>query len=89
MASKSPEVLTPKERLLFTTIPDDLSAQEMAHFYTLEPEDMHFIRRFRHAENRLGVALQLCTLRYPGRTLMTMTAISKRVVAYVADQLGV
>jgi TnpA family transposase len=87
MASKSPEVLTPEERLLFTTIPDDLSAQEMAHFYTLSPEDLRFIRRFRNDENKLGVALQLCTLRHPGRPLMTTSTVSERVVVFVADQL--
>lgn len=88
MSAKSPEVLTPEQRLLFTTISDDLSAQEMARYYALSAEDIAFIRQHRGATNKLGVALQLCTLRFPGRLLMQMTAISERVVVYVADQLS-
>lgn len=88
MSAKSPEVLMPEQRLLFTTIPDDLSAQEMARYYALNAEDIAFIRQHRGADNRLGVALQLCTLRFPGRLLMQMTLISERVVVYVAEQLG-
>jgi hypothetical protein len=75
MSAKSPEVLTPEEqRLLFTTIPDDLTTQEMARYYALSAEDIAFIRQHRGADNRLGVALQLCCLRFPGRMLMQMTS---------------
>ena len=77
MSDKTPRVLTPEEQLLFTTIPDDLSTQEMARYYTLNPEDKDFIYRHRGADNRLGVALQLCTLRFPGRFLIQMTALSE------------
>jgi len=87
MSAKSPEVLTPEQRLLFTTIPDNLSSQEMARYYTLSAEDIHFIQQHRGAENRLGAALQLCSLRFPGRMLMQMTSISEQVVVYVAEQL--
>ena len=86
MSAKSPEVLTPEQRLLFTTIPDDLTTPEMARYYALSAEDIAFIRQHRGADNRLGVALQLCSLRFPGRILMQMSAISQRVVIYVAEQ---
>jgi len=89
MADKTPRILTPEEQLLFTTIPDNLSAQEMAHYYTLHPEDKDFIYQHRGEENRLGVALQLCTLRFPGCYLMQMTGISEQLTIYVADQLEV
>ena len=88
MSTKSPEVLTPEQRLLFTTISDNLSIQEMSRYYALSAEDINFIRRHRGADNRLGVALQLCSLRFPGRMLMQMTAISEQVVVYVAEQLN-
>ena len=87
MSSKSPEVLTPEQRLLFTTIAADLSPQEMARYYTLHPEDIAFIQRHRKASNKLGIAMQLCTLRFPGRFLMSMTELSESMVAYVARQL--
>ena len=88
MSDKTPRILTPEEQLLFTTIPDNLSAQEMAHYYTLSSEDKDFIYQHRGEGNRLGVALQLCTLRFPGCYLMQMTSISERLIIYVADQLG-
>ena len=87
MSSKSPEVLTPEQRLLFSTIPDDLTTSEMVRYYALSAEDMAFIRQHRSPNNRLGVALQLCCLRFPGRMLMQMSSISERVVVYIAEQL--
>ncbi|MBC8472888.1 MAG: DUF4158 domain-containing protein [Planctomycetes bacterium] len=65
MLDKSPRVLTPEQRLLFTTIPENLSMAEMSRYYTLHPEDVAFISRHRSAHNKLGVALQICTLRFP------------------------
>lgn len=88
MTDKTPRVLSPEEQLLFTTIPDDLSVQELARYYTLSPEDKDFIFRHRGPTNRLGVAVQLCTLRFPGRFLLQMTAISEQLVGYVAEQLN-
>ncbi len=88
MSAKSPTVLSPEERLLFTTIPDDLSIEEMTKYYALSQEDIQFVQQHRGAVNRLGVALQLCTLRYPGRFLIQMTSISESVLLYVAEQLS-
>jgi hypothetical protein len=88
MASKSPEVLTPEQRLLFTTLPDDLSSQEITRYYTLQPEDKYFVRQHRGQANKLGVALQLCALRFQGRMLMQITTISEPVVVYMAEQLN-
>ena len=88
MSAKSPEVLTPEQRLLFTTIADDLTIPEMARYYALSAEDIAFIRQHRGPNNRLGIALQLCSLRFPGRMLMQISSISERVVVYVAEQLN-
>ena len=60
----------------------------MARYYTLSAEDIAFIRQHRGPANRLGVALQLCSLRFPGRMLMQMSSISEQVVVYVAEQLN-
>lgn len=87
MSDKTPRVLTPEEQRLFTTIPDDLSMQDLARYYVLGPEDKAFVLRHRGDGNRLGIAIQLCTLRFPGRYLMQMTAISAQLVGYIAGQL--
>ena len=89
MADKSPRVLNEGQRLLFTTIPQELTAQELADQFTLTKDDIRFIERFRGETNRLGVALQLCTLRYPGRSLLMMTSIPLQLVEYIAKQLSV
>lgn len=88
MSAKSLEVLTPEQRLLFTTIPNDLTTAEMARYYALSAEDIAFIQQHRGPNNRLGIALQLCSLRFPGRMLMQMLSISERSVVYVAEQLN-
>jgi TnpA family transposase len=84
MSDKTPRLLTPEEQLLFTTIPDNLSIQDMSLHYLLNPQDKDFIYQHRGDGNRLGVALQLCTLRFPGRYLMQMTSISEQFIIYVA-----
>jgi hypothetical protein len=57
MPDNSPRVLTVEQRLLFTTIPENLSMVEMGRYYTLHPEDLVFISRHRGAHNKLGVAV--------------------------------
>ena len=41
--------------------------REMVRHYTLSAADLGPIRRCRGDHNRLGYALMLCYLRYPGR----------------------
>lgn len=42
---------------------------EMAKHYMLGPEDLLLVRTKRRSTNRLGFAVQLCLLRYPGQCL--------------------
>jgi TnpA family transposase len=89
MASHSPDVLTEAQRAQLTCIPADLSDRDIARFYTLSPDDIAFIRQHRRNVNRLGIAVQLCALRYPGRTLMTLPDVPVRVLRAIAQQLGI
>ncbi|MBI1882435.1 MAG: DUF4158 domain-containing protein, partial [Chloroflexi bacterium] len=89
MADKTPPLLTAEQRLFFTTIPEDLSAAELARYYTLLPEDLTFIHRQHGTANRLGMALQLCSLRFPGRPLTDLPAIPAQFIGYVAQQLEI
>jgi TnpA family transposase len=60
-------VLTPTERmslLAFPTTDDELIRQ-----YTFSELDLSVIRQRRGSRNRLGFAVQLCYLRYPGFAL--------------------
>ena len=47
------------------------------------------IRARRRTENRLGFALQLCALRYPGRLLPHGEVIPETVLRSIGAQLGI
>jgi TnpA family transposase len=57
------ELLTLDEREKLLAIPQEES--ERIRHYTLSRADLGFIHQHRWVRNRLGVAVQLCVLRYP------------------------
>ena len=60
-------ILTQRQHCaLFDLLTDDAS---LHRYYTLADDDRKHIARRRRPENKLGFALQLCALRYPGRML--------------------
>ena len=60
---------------------------DLIRHYTLGPDDLAIVARRRRPHNRLGFALQLCALRYPGRLIRPGEVIPQAVVSFVADQL--
>ncbi len=79
------ELLTPAERESLLTIPST-EAERIRH-YTLNRVDLGFIRQHRWDYNRLGVAIQLCYLWYPGRVLGRGEIPPAALLAMVAAQL--
>src|SRR3954454_4626226 len=61
---------------------------ELVRYWTLGDEDLAIIGRRRRAHNRLGFALQLCALRYPGRVLCAGEVLSDAALFFVAEQIG-
>jgi TnpA family transposase len=61
----------------------------LVRHFTLSPADLAANRRGRGDHNRLGHALMLCYLRYPGRALRAGERPPDVVVAFVADQIDV
>ena len=80
-------VLTPAQRAALLALPEDRA--ELARHYTLSEAELAVIGRRRRARNRLGFALQLCALRYPGRLLRLGELVPAPVTAFVAEQVGV
>jgi TnpA family transposase len=60
--------------------------RELVRHYTLSEADITMIRQRRGDPNRLGSALMLCYLRYPGRPLQTGEQPAAALVSFVADQ---
>ena len=56
--------------------------------WTLSTADLTTIERRRRSHNRLGFAVQLCALRYPGRLLRPGEVISPNALRFVAEQIG-
>ena len=61
---------------------------ELVRYWTLSDEDLAIIGRRRRAHNRLGFALQLCALRYPGRVLCAGEVLPDAALSFVAEQIG-
>jgi len=55
--------------------------------YTLSPADRLEIAVRRRKHNQLGFAVQLCLMRYPGRTLMAAEIPPRTMLHYIAEQL--
>ena len=63
--------------------------RELVRHYMLSDADLAAIRRGHGDPNRLGHALMLCYLRYPGRQLRAGEQPPARMLEFVADQIGV
>lgn len=80
-------LLTPTERtdLLAFPITDD----ELILYYTFSESDLSVIRQRRGNHNRLGFAVQLCYLRYPGLALPTDAEPPAPLLALVSRQIHI
>jgi hypothetical protein len=63
--------------------------RDLIRYYTLTQADLALIARQRHDHTRLGFALMLCTLRYPGRLLREGERPPAVLIRFVAEQVGV
>jgi hypothetical protein len=63
--------------------------RELVRHFTLSEADLAKNRRCRGDHNRLGNALMLCYLRYPGRPLRAGECPSESLLTFVAEQLKV
>src|SRR3954464_2765641 len=63
--------------------------REIEEVYTLTTADRDFIATHRTASNRLGVAVQLCFLRHPGRAWTPEETVPVPMLRFLAGQLGV
>jgi TnpA family transposase len=81
--------LTEAERQALRGFPDRIAAEELSKFFVLGRDDLQFVGRHRREHNRLGIALQLCTIRWLGFCPDDLTGVPENAVETVAAQLGI
>ena len=62
---------------------------DLVRHWTLGDADLAAVNQRRRDRNRLGFAVQLCALRYPGRLLRPGELIPADALRFVAEQLGI
>jgi TnpA family transposase len=77
-----------EERLQYLQMPPDLGEWELGTYFTLTQHDLELLQQRRRAYNRLGFAVQLCVLRYLGRTLSDIKEVPVQVLRYIAKQIN-
>ena len=80
-------LLSSEQRTRLFAIPSE--SVEMVRHYVLGGEDLALIQTKRRSINRLGFAVQLCLLRYPGLGMGPAEQPPGAMIAFVADQLSV
>jgi TnpA family transposase len=78
-------ILSATERESLLALPD--AKDELIRLYTFNDADLSRIRQHRGAANRLGFAVQLCYMRYPGIALTADAEPDAPLLRMVADQL--
>jgi TnpA family transposase len=63
--------------------------RDIVQHYTLSPADLDLVDKKRAGANRLGFALLMCVMRFPGRILDVGETPPADVLAFVAEQVAV
>lgn len=82
------ELLSPAQRQQFIEIPDSITERELSRYYIFSKQDLKTIKEHRRSHNRLGFAVQLCYLRFPGRVWSLGEIVPEAVLFYIAAQLN-
>jgi TnpA family transposase len=83
------EFLTDEQAVAYGSFREEPTRPELERFFFLDDADRALIGKRRGDHNRLGFALQVCTVRYVGLFLEDPLAVPWPVVDYLAEQLGV
>jgi TnpA family transposase len=80
-------IFSAAERISLLALPH--SQDELIRHYTLSESDLSIIRLRRGSANRIGFAIQLCYLRYPGVILGPAQTPKPQVLKLVSQQLKI
>jgi len=84
------EFLTDEQAASYGKFNEEPTRPELERFFFLDDEDRKLIAKRRGDHNRLGFALQMCTVRYIGRFLPDDPLdVPWTVIEHVAEQLDI
>jgi hypothetical protein len=83
------EFLSDEQRTAYASFGEVPSLSDLEKFFFLDAFDRDVIARSRQDSHRLGVAVQIGTVRYKGLFLSDPLDVPWPVVDYLAEQLGI
>ncbi len=80
--------LSDAERERLARFPPEIAADDLHNYFTLSPADRLHLQLHHRLHHHLGVALQLCALRYLGFAPDDLATAPAAAIQYLAQQLG-
>jgi TnpA family transposase len=80
-------ILSANDQAGLLALPDN--EEGLIRHYTFNEPDLSLIRQRRGDANRLGFAVQLCLLRYPGYAVTGDVVVTEAVIGWIANQIKI